>query len=168
MGPRRTPLGMPAAAAFPQPGVSPGIFMPDRMRSPGVRRGRSWPTNRIPVGEQSNAYRILLRYDRKSRHRRIKKQRRYERLAATSQLSLPYGPGAAKPRGSIIARTFAGNVAPRLICGPCPGHGCGPPGQYRNTARTSSHLGALARLGTSRPGRHSSRGMSCHHREKRW
>ncbi|WOO83158.1 Putative uncharacterized protein ART2 [Vanrija pseudolonga] len=25
------------------------------------------------VGEQSNAYRILLRYDRKSRHRRIKK-----------------------------------------------------------------------------------------------
>jgi hypothetical protein len=43
------------------------------------------------VGEQSNAYRILLRYDRKSRHRRIKKQRRYERLAATSQLSLWYG-----------------------------------------------------------------------------
>ena len=40
------------------------------------------------MGEQSNAYRILLRYDRKSRHRRIKKQRRYERLAATSQLSL--------------------------------------------------------------------------------
>ena len=39
----------------------------------------------ILVGEQSNAYRILLRYDRKSRHRRIKKQRRYERLAATSQ-----------------------------------------------------------------------------------
>ncbi|KAG6016041.1 hypothetical protein E4U43_004304, partial [Claviceps pusilla] len=36
-------------------------------------------------GEQSNAYRILLRYDRKSRHRRIKKRRRYERLAATSQ-----------------------------------------------------------------------------------
>ena len=34
---------------------------------------------------QSNAYRILLRYDRNSRHRRIKKQRRYERLAATSQ-----------------------------------------------------------------------------------
>ena len=27
----------------------------------------------------------------KSRHRRIKKQRRYERLAATSQLSLWYG-----------------------------------------------------------------------------
>lgn len=40
------------------------------------------------MGEQSNAYRILLRYDRKSRHRRIKKRRRYERLAATSQLSL--------------------------------------------------------------------------------
>ncbi|KAK3842577.1 MAG: hypothetical protein J3R72DRAFT_128633 [Linnemannia gamsii] len=29
-------------------------------------------------------------YDRKSRHRRIKKQRRYERLAATSQLLYPY------------------------------------------------------------------------------
>ena len=32
---------------------------------------------------------MLLLNDRKSRHRRIKKQRRYERLAATSQLSLP-------------------------------------------------------------------------------
>jgi hypothetical protein len=31
---------------------------------------------------------ILLHNDRKSRHRRIKKQRRYERLAATSQLSM--------------------------------------------------------------------------------
>uniref|UniRef100_A0A7E4W0R6 Uncharacterized protein n=1 Tax=Panagrellus redivivus TaxID=6233 RepID=A0A7E4W0R6_PANRE len=39
------------------------------------------------VGEQSNALRILLRNDRKRRHRRIKKQRRYGRLAATSQLS---------------------------------------------------------------------------------
>jgi hypothetical protein len=46
----------------------------------------AFPTNRYGlVGEQSNAHRILLRYDRKSRHRRIKKQRRYERLAATSQ-----------------------------------------------------------------------------------
>ena len=39
-------------------------------------------------GEQSNTWLILLRNDRKSQHRRIKKQRRYERLAATSQLSL--------------------------------------------------------------------------------
>ena len=31
---------------------------------------------------------LLPLNDRKSRHRRIKKQRRYERLAATSQLSL--------------------------------------------------------------------------------
>uniref|UniRef100_A0A1B0G2K3 Uncharacterized protein n=1 Tax=Glossina morsitans morsitans TaxID=37546 RepID=A0A1B0G2K3_GLOMM len=31
---------------------------------------------------------ILLHNDRKSRHQRIKKRRRYERLAATSQLSL--------------------------------------------------------------------------------
>ena len=38
--------------------------------------------------EQSNAWWILLHNDRKSRHRRIKKQRRYECLAATSQLSL--------------------------------------------------------------------------------
>jgi hypothetical protein len=38
--------------------------------------------------EQSNACWILLQYNRKSRHRRIKKQRRYERLAATNQLSL--------------------------------------------------------------------------------
>ena len=30
---------------------------------------------------------ILRLNDRKSRHRKIKKQRRYERLAATSQLS---------------------------------------------------------------------------------
>ena len=45
------------------------------------------PTRNSLVGEQSNAYRILLRYDRKSRHRRIKKQRRYERLAATSQFA---------------------------------------------------------------------------------
>ena len=44
-----------------------------------------FPPIKVLVGEQSNAYRILLRYDRKSRHRRIKKQRRYERLAATSQ-----------------------------------------------------------------------------------
>ncbi|UYV62937.1 hypothetical protein LAZ67_2002555 [Cordylochernes scorpioides] len=39
------------------------------------------------VGEKSNAWRILLRNDRKSRHRRIKKRRRYERLAATSHFS---------------------------------------------------------------------------------
>ena len=53
-----------------------------------------YPPCRQLVGEQSNAYRILLRYDRKSRHRRIKKQRRYERLAATSQLSLVVVSGA--------------------------------------------------------------------------
>ena len=59
---------------------------------------------RCLVGEQSNAYRILLRYDRKSRHRRIKKQRRYERLAATSQFRttrprslVPQSSGGAPP-----------------------------------------------------------------------
>uniref|UniRef100_A0AC34R9H1 Uncharacterized protein n=1 Tax=Panagrolaimus sp. JU765 TaxID=591449 RepID=A0AC34R9H1_9BILA len=45
---------------------------------------RSVGSRSLLVGEQSNALRILLRNDRKSRHRRIKKQRRYERLAATS------------------------------------------------------------------------------------
>ncbi|TVY91238.1 hypothetical protein LAWI1_G003730 [Lachnellula willkommii] len=59
-------------------------------------------TTSVPeVGEQSNAYRILLRYDRKSRHRRIKKQRRYERLAATSQFRTTYpahiGPNVFSP-----------------------------------------------------------------------
>ena len=37
------------------------------------------------MGEQSNTWPILLGNDRKSRHRRIKKRRRYELLAATSQ-----------------------------------------------------------------------------------
>ena len=71
-----------------------------RLASPKIPRARCLapgdepreleiPTNRYLVGEQSNAYRILLRYDRKSRHRRIKKQRRYERLAATSQFLGP-------------------------------------------------------------------------------
>ena len=40
------------------------------------------------IGEQSNTWSLLQLHDRKSRHRRIKKQRRYERLAATNQLSL--------------------------------------------------------------------------------
>jgi hypothetical protein len=40
------------------------------------------------AGEQSDTLGHLRLNDRKSRHRRIKKQRRYERLAATSQLSL--------------------------------------------------------------------------------
>ena len=54
------------------------------------------------MGEQSNAYRILLRYDRKSRHRRIKKQRRYERLAATSQF---VNPNALNGRGQLVPKT---------------------------------------------------------------
>ncbi|KZT12313.1 hypothetical protein LAESUDRAFT_641849 [Laetiporus sulphureus 93-53] len=44
------------------------------------------------VGEQSNAYRILLRYDRKSRHRRIKKQRRYEHIAGQGTCALGIRP----------------------------------------------------------------------------
>ncbi len=42
------------------------------------------------MDEQSYTWPLLRGNDRKSRHRRIKKQRRYERLAATSQLSLWY------------------------------------------------------------------------------
>ena len=40
------------------------------------------------AGEQADTLGLLRLNDRESRHRRIKKQRRYERLAATSQLSL--------------------------------------------------------------------------------
>ncbi|CAK1601506.1 unnamed protein product [Parnassius mnemosyne] len=64
----------------------------DRRDPNGLRRRtarvQSDYSRSLLMGEQSNAWRILLRNDRKSRHRRIKKQRRYERLAATSQLSL--------------------------------------------------------------------------------
>ena len=50
---------------------------------------RSKPSSRsLLAGEQSDTLGLLHLNDRKSRHRRIKKQRRYERLAATSQLSL--------------------------------------------------------------------------------
>jgi hypothetical protein len=54
------------------------------------------------VNEQSNACRILIRYDRKSRHRRIKKQRRYERLAATSQF---HSPLVRSHRSTLRSRT---------------------------------------------------------------
>jgi hypothetical protein len=44
------------------------------------------PSSRsLLAGEQSDALSLLRDNDRKSRHRRIKKRRRYERLAATSQ-----------------------------------------------------------------------------------
>ena len=50
---------------------------------------RSKPSSRsLFMGEQSNTWHLLQWHDRKSRHRRIKKRRRYELLAATSQLSL--------------------------------------------------------------------------------
>ena len=94
----RTLLGIPRAdevEGSPEPGVLPGLRGPTTLSTSLLT---AVPTNSLnyhytmikisSVGEQSNAYRILLRYDRKSRHRRIKKQRRYERLAATSQLSL--------------------------------------------------------------------------------
>ena len=60
-----------------------------RLRYQVLEYGRSKPSSRsLLAGEQSDTIRILLLNDRKSRHRRIKKLRRYERLAATSQLSL--------------------------------------------------------------------------------
>ena len=42
----------------------------------------------LPAGVQSETLGLPRLKDRKSRHRRIKQQGRYERLAATSQLSL--------------------------------------------------------------------------------
>ena len=51
--------------------------------------GNIIPSSRsLLAGEQADTCALLRAHDRKSRHRRIKKQRRYERLAATSQLSL--------------------------------------------------------------------------------
>ena len=51
--------------------------------------GGSKPSSRsLLAGEQSDTLGLLRLNDRKSRHRRIKKQRCYERLAATSRLSL--------------------------------------------------------------------------------
>jgi len=67
---------------------------------PTIPTKRNLLVTRRLVGEQSNAYRILLRYDRKSRHRRIKKQRRYERLAATSQFR--YTRGAFRPSPPVL------------------------------------------------------------------
>jgi hypothetical protein len=75
------------------------------------------------VGEQSNAYRILLRYDRKSRHRRIKKQRRYERLAATSQFLSTHGKSVrtvgGPPRPSSNCEGGTGHDHPETTSG-CP------------------------------------------------
>ena len=76
------------------------------------------PPIRSLVGEQSNAYRILLRYDRKSRHRRIKKQRRYERLAATSQLSLLWTTRSALVESIISQAGSKFPAGPHLICEP--------------------------------------------------
>ena len=43
---------------------------------------------RLPAGERSDTLGLLRLNGRKSPHRRVKKQRRYERLVARSQLSL--------------------------------------------------------------------------------
>ena len=120
------------------------------------------------MGEQSNAYRILLRYDRKSRHRRIKKQRRYERLAATSQLSLPCPPGAACLGGRSYLERSRGSAAPRLICGPflAGETAAGRRGQPV-AARASSHLGALARQSEPAPASTPAGASHCYHREMR-
>ena len=88
------------AASTCQP-ISPLIMLPRQSECPGIQR---WfdtgyleykPSSRsLLVGEQSYTWRILLRNDRKSRHRRIKKRRRYERLAATSQFGCSGARGA--------------------------------------------------------------------------
>src|SRR5581483_9088043 len=79
---------------------------------------RSKPSSRsLLVGEQSNAWRILLRYDRKSRHRRIKKRRRYERLAATSQFLATYRP---KIRSAFALLSYAAGRRDTLSGGSSP------------------------------------------------
>ena len=75
------------------------------------------------MDEQSYACPLLRVNDRKSRHRRMKKLRRYERLAATSQLSLwlvwvhelPHGahPAASRtrdPKGAIPCSRLIGSA----------------------------------------------------------
>jgi hypothetical protein len=85
------------------------------------------------VGEQSNAYRILLRYDRKSRHRRIKKQRRYERLAATSQFL------------STARAGSAGDARP-----PEGWHHAAGPGQPTSGRTNTPYVGSASRRGVAR------------------
>src|ERR1700748_2898731 len=89
----------PQPLASPDPGC-----LAARLPAIGPCRDRlatlSFPHQYSLVGEQSNAYRILLRYDRKSRHRRIKKQRRYERLPATSQFFTTSAQSPARPVAS--------------------------------------------------------------------
>jgi len=58
---------------------------------PDVRpaSAQSKPSSRsLLAGDQSDTLGLLRHNDRKSRHRRINKQRRYERWAATCQSSL--------------------------------------------------------------------------------
>ena len=104
------------------------------------------------MGEQSNAYRILLRYDRKSRHRRIKKRRRYERLAATSQFrnthkhqarsalsgAHPIGPGGLLP-SSRRPSPVAGAESPLGVA-----RTLSPPQQRRTHTLASVETGSAA------------------------
>ena len=86
---RRPPPPAQRGGSTSRPSAAPGGSHPAGGWIPDPTPAPDYPhQERRPVGEQSNAYRILLRYDRKSRHRRIKKQRRYERLAATSQFGI--------------------------------------------------------------------------------
>ncbi len=73
------------------------------------------------MGEQSNTLPIVLGNDRKSRHRRIKKQRRYERLAAQASypvvtflslcVSTPTGRGSIGHAFAVCVRTGDQNQA---------------------------------------------------------
>src|SRR3954462_1542336 len=80
----------------------------------------SKPSSRsLLVDEQSDTWPLLRGNDRKSRHRRIKKQRRYERLAATSQLSLWYGKSQCLKSTSTGSEPGSGCCSCRtLSCGP--------------------------------------------------
>ena len=64
----------------------------------------------------ANTWWILLHNDRKKRHRRIKKQRRYERLRCNTSLVIPvsYGRIRQRPGGWVPGRTFK-NIYWKLI-----------------------------------------------------
>ncbi|KAI3672087.1 hypothetical protein L2E82_53081 [Cichorium intybus] len=96
---------------------APLAFQPSAMTNCANQRSRSyWWVNNPTLGE------FWLHNDRKSRHRRIKKQRRYERLAATSQLSLLYD-RAWEALGPPDFQGRRGRTGHRATCGALPAAG---------------------------------------------
>ena len=67
----------------------------------------SIPSSLLAEGT-AHTWLILLHNDRKSQHRRIKRQRRNERLRCNASLAIPVGYGRVKqgPRGWVPGHTF--------------------------------------------------------------